>query len=153
MRRAVPRAATATAIVVGLLLGGLLWVLLRPRRTPSGSTAALWIEEHHPGAPSFALVTLVELASEAGSAAYDGSELHRASERMLRQVSIGDALSTLRWQQWRGPVSFVAVSVLLLVMSGMLAPRPQAWISRPHAVPDLGLQGKLRLRSAHGACG
>lgn len=116
------QAATATAIVVGLLLGGLLWVLLRPRRTPSGSTAALWIEEHHPGAPSFALVTLVELASEAGSAAYDGSELHRASERMLRQVSIGDALSTLRWQQWRGPVSFVAVSVLLLVMSGMLAP-------------------------------
>lgn len=123
------------AIVVGVLLGGLTWMLMRPRRTPSGPTAALWIEERQPTAPTFALVTLVEQAEQAGGIDLEGTALHRVSEQIVQRVSIGEALQRMRWQQWRGPVGFVGASMLLLLMS--------VWLPRGEGRSDRAGRGGL----------
>ena len=123
------------AIAVGALLGGLTWLLMRPRRTPSGPTAALWIEEHQPTAPTFALVTLVEQIEQSGSAELEGTALHRVSEQIVQHVSISEALQRMRWQRWRGPVGFVGASVLLLLLS--------VWLPRGEGRGDRASRGGL----------
>jgi len=108
------------------------WVSAVERRR-----AALWIEEQGTAPPDFSLVTAVEMAPAAVSAALD-----RAATARVHGLSLSTALWRMRRTAWMGPAVLLGGSLLVRALPSVVrhvAERARDGTLPPRAAPSMPL--------------